>query len=64
MTIPLTNNPPTSAIADRIARVAARLFAADGYDATSVRNIVEAAAVTKPTLYYYFSSKEALAKRC
>jgi len=62
VTIPVTNSPSTSAIAERIARVAARLFAADGYDATSVRNIVEAAAVTKPTLYYYFSSKEALAQ--
>jgi AcrR family transcriptional regulator len=59
---PVSNTPATSAIAERIARVAARLFAADGYDATSVRTIVEAAAVTKPTLYYYFSSKEALAQ--
>ena len=28
-----------------------------------MRNIVEAAAVTKPTMYYYFESKELLAKR-
>jgi AcrR family transcriptional regulator len=55
-------NLSSSEIAERIARVAARLFAADGYDATSVRNIVEAAEVTKPTLYYYFESKEALAQ--
>jgi AcrR family transcriptional regulator len=45
-----------------IARVAARLFAAQGYDATSVREIVEGAGVAKPTLYYYFQSKEGLAK--
>jgi AcrR family transcriptional regulator len=62
MPLPLLTNLGSSEIAERIARVAARLFAADGYDATSVRNIVEAAEVTKPTLYYYFESKEALAQ--
>lgn len=50
------------ASARHIARVAARLFAARGYDATSVREIVEAAGVTKPTLYYHFGSKEGLAQ--
>ena len=38
------------------------LFAERGYDATSVREIVEAAGVAKPTLYYYFRSKEGLAQ--
>ena len=33
-----------------------------GFDATSVREIVEAAGVAKPTLYYYFGSKEGLAQ--
>ena len=51
----------SSEIASRIARIAAQLFATLGYDATSVRNIVEAAEVTKPTLYYHFQSKEGLA---
>jgi AcrR family transcriptional regulator len=51
-----------SAVAAHIAQVAARLFAARGYDATSVRAIVEAAGVTKPTLYYHFGSKEGLAQ--
>jgi AcrR family transcriptional regulator len=50
-----------SEVARHIARVAARLFAAHGYDATSVRMIVEAAGVTKPTLYYHFGSKDGLA---
>jgi AcrR family transcriptional regulator len=45
-----------------IARAAARLFATQGYEATSVRTIVEAAGVTKPTLYYHFGSKEGLAQ--
>src|SRR3954447_7570742 len=49
-------------VARHIARVAARLFATLGYDATSVRTIVEAAGVTKPTLYYHFGSKEGLAQ--
>ena len=48
--------------ARQILRVAARLFAARGYDATSVREIVAAAGVTKPTLYYHFGSKEGLAQ--
>jgi AcrR family transcriptional regulator len=49
-------------VARHIARVAARLFARQGYDATSVREIVEGAGVAKPTLYYYFQSKEGLAR--
>lgn len=49
-------------VAQHIARVASRLFATQGYDATPVRAIVEAAGVTKPTLYYHFGSKEGLAQ--
>lgn len=37
-----------------------RLFAERGYAATSVQQIVTAARVTKPTLYYYFGSKAGL----
>jgi AcrR family transcriptional regulator len=51
-----------SPLARDIAKVAARLFATQGYEATSVRMIVEAAGVTKPTLYYHFKSKEGLAQ--
>lgn len=51
-----------SDVARHIARAAARLFAERGYDATSVREIVAAAGVTKPTLYYHFGSKEGLAQ--
>jgi AcrR family transcriptional regulator len=51
-----------SPVARHIARAAARLFAERGYDATSVREIVEAAGVAKPTMYYYFRSKEGLAQ--
>jgi len=37
-------------------------MATKGYQATSTREIVEAAGVTKPMLYYYFGSKEGLCK--
>ncbi len=36
------------------------LFAARGYDGVGVQEIVEAAGVTKPTLYHYFGSKQGL----
>lgn len=39
---------------------AARLFAEKGYNATSVREVVEAAGCRKPALYYYFDNKEDL----
>jgi AcrR family transcriptional regulator len=58
--IPATKSP--SELAAHVARVAARLFAERGYDATSVREIVEASGVTKPTLYYHFGSKQGLAE--
>ena len=49
-----------NAIAARLLDAAVRLFAHKGYPATSTREIVEAAGVTKPMLYYYFQSKEGL----
>jgi AcrR family transcriptional regulator len=39
---------------------AVALFARKGYAATSVREVAEAAGITKPTLYYHFGSKEGL----
>lgn len=36
------------------------LFSQRGYDAVGVREVVEAAGVTKPTLYHYFDSKRGL----
>ncbi len=43
---------------DRILIKALDLFSERGYDATSVREICEAAGVTKPTLYHFYGSKE------
>jgi len=39
---------------------ALELFARKGYAATTVREIVTAAGVTKPVLYYYFGKKEGI----
>jgi len=50
----------TDGTRSRIAQSAIRLFATHGYDGTSVREIAEAAGVTKPVLYYHFGSKEQL----
>jgi AcrR family transcriptional regulator len=48
--------------AEKILQVGVHLMAKKGYQATSTREIVEAAGVTKPMLYYYFASKEGLCK--
>jgi AcrR family transcriptional regulator len=45
---------------ERLLETATELFAEKGYAATSVREIVERAGVSKPVLYYYFKSKEGL----
>ncbi|WP_375691870.1 TetR/AcrR family transcriptional regulator [Pseudooceanicola sp. LIPI14-2-Ac024] len=45
---------------DDIARIAMGLFARNGFDGTSIRDIAEAAGLTKPALYYHFQDKEAL----
>lgn len=45
---------------ERLLAEALQLFNAKGYAATSVREIVAAAGVSKPTLYYYFTSKEGI----
>jgi AcrR family transcriptional regulator len=53
----------TDAVGEVRARLlcgATGLFASRGYAATTVREIVERAGVTKPVLYYYFSSKEGI----
>jgi TetR/AcrR family transcriptional regulator len=39
---------------------ALELFAARGYDAIGIQEVVQAAGVTKPTLYHYFNSKHGL----
>ena len=47
-------------VRQRLLASAAKLFARKGYASTTVREIVEAAGVTKPVLYYYFPNKEGI----
>ncbi len=65
--IPLTAIIPFGTIAvmstdnrAHLLNTALELFTSRGYDATGVQEIVEAAGVTKPTLYHYFGSKRGL----
>jgi AcrR family transcriptional regulator len=52
--------PTYSPTASKILDTATRLFMQLGYRAVSINDIVKAAGVTKPTLYYYFPDKEEL----
>lgn len=45
---------------NRIILTAAQLFAGEGYDRVSIREICQNEGVAKPTLYYYFKNKEYL----
>lgn len=47
----------------RLLESALDLFSDKGYDATSIREIIEGAGVTRPVLYYYFQNKEDLFRR-
>ncbi len=51
---------PLPNVRQRLLDAALQLFSTKGYAATSVRELVEAAGVTKPVLYYYFKNKEGL----
>jgi AcrR family transcriptional regulator len=44
----------------QIISVAARLFVERGYRATSLQDVADVLGVTRPALYYYFTSKEEL----
>ncbi len=49
-----------SAVREKLLTAATELFTRRGYAATSVREIVASAGVTKPVLYYHFGSKEGI----
>ncbi len=44
----------------KIFQAAARLFAEKGYNGVSMREISESTGLSKPTIYYYFGSKEGI----
>lgn len=52
--------PVSAPTAVKIMNAAGHLFLQRGYKAVSINDIIKAAEVTKPTLYYYFADKEEL----
>jgi TetR/AcrR family transcriptional regulator len=60
MTIGTGKLEPDAGARERLLTAALALFNEKGYAATSVRELVAAAGVTKPVLYYYFGNKEGI----
>lgn len=58
--VPLRPRTPRGSARQRVVAAATDLFARQGYEATSVQEIVEAAHVTKGALYHWFGSKAEL----
>ncbi|MCY4743872.1 TetR/AcrR family transcriptional regulator [Pelomonas sp. UHG3] len=58
--MPRKRAPTFEAQRDDILAAAARLFAEQGFSATSMNQVAEACGVAKPTLYHYFQDKQAL----
>lgn len=54
------NTEPEAGARERLLTAALALFNEKGYAAASVRELVQAAGVTKPVLYYYFGNKEGI----
>lgn len=57
---PPSAHSPEHGVRERILDCAVELFAAQGYDATSVQQVVARAGVTKGALYHYFTAKDDL----
>jgi len=55
----MPESPPVQ-VRDRILEEAERLFAAQGYDGTTIQQVAAAAGVRRPTLVYHFGSKDRL----
>ena len=63
--MPRKRAPTFEAQREDILAAAARLFADQGFSATSMNQVAEACGVAKPTLYHYFQDKqELLAQIC
>jgi TetR/AcrR family transcriptional regulator len=54
------SGPSEVGVKERLLAAAAELFSAKGFSATTTREIVASAGVTKPVLYYYFKNKEGI----
>ena len=60
MTAQIENTQPHPDARERLRAAALEQFTRRGYAATNIRELCEAAGVTKPVLYYYFKNKEGL----
>lgn len=60
---PAQSDEAEASAEQRLLTSALTLFSEKGYDATSIREIIERAGVTRPVLYYYFVNKEDLFRR-
>lgn len=63
MTTQTTTHDLSDGRESQLLSIARQLFARKGYDATSLRDIAEAAQITKAALYYYFPNKDTLYER-
>ncbi|MBE9375543.1 TetR family transcriptional regulator [Saccharopolyspora sp. HNM0983] len=54
------DSAPAEPVPQRLLAMATRLFAEQGFEMTSVQQIVDAAGVTKGAMYHYFGSKDDL----
>jgi TetR/AcrR family transcriptional regulator, cholesterol catabolism regulator len=52
--------PPVESPRDRVLRISAELFAAQGFDATGIRDIEAAVGLGRGALYYHIGSKDKL----
>ena len=56
----MTVRLPAAERRDQLLKVALEVFSRDGFHATSMNDVAEAAGVTKPVLYQHFASKRQL----
>ena len=60
VTLGTPSEPLEATVREELLAEATELFTRKGYASTTVREIVTAAGVTKPVLYYYFRNKEGI----
>lgn len=60
VTMGTPSEPLEATVREELLAEATELFTRKGYASTTVREIVTAAGVTKPVLYYYFRNKEGI----
>ena len=61
--VPVPTPDPLDSRENQLLSIARTLFARNGFERTSLRDIAETANITKAALYYYFPNKDALFER-